>query len=216
VAAAVADVNGATVVRVHVEEGREPVGPALLDSLCGPGIVGAVLGAGRRPPEAAELGATALTVVRGADKPLVIVPRSLQVAPSAIHRVLLAIEDDRAATRALELGLAGFLDPGRVAVHLVHVVPPEQLPPILDRPTRDLAILAEELRARHLPQAVRAVVRVGPAGDHVASMCHLEVTDLVALAWHQDPAEGRAAVVKAVLRSSTVPVLLLPADGVGR
>jgi hypothetical protein len=214
VAVLVAEVAGATVRSVHVEDGTA-VAPVLLDALAAPDVIGAVLGAGRPDRGPGELGATVRAVVEGSDKPVVIVPRSLEATPGEVRRVLLPIEDRRATTRALERGVAGFLDRRLVDLELVHVLGPEGVPPILDRPTRDVATLADELRARHLPEAAGAVVRAGPVGNHVAAMCHPASADLVALLWHQDVSEGRARIVKAVLRSATVPVLLLPAGGVG-
>lgn len=62
------------------------------------------------------------------------------------------------------------------------------------------------------PQEVEVELRVGVPEEEVATVARETGADLIALGWRQQLASGRAAVVRAMLSSSEVPVLLIPLE----
>lgn len=73
----------------------------------------------------------------------------------------------------------------------------------------------EEFLARFCPvpaEDVAIELRVGVPEAEVAGVARETGADLIALGWSQELAPRRAAVVRAMLSSSAVPVLLIPLD----
>jgi nucleotide-binding universal stress UspA family protein len=180
----------------------------ILDVICEPQVIAAVMGArattgGRRP-----VGRTAAQVLEGAMKPVLIVPPEA-TPPDGIKRFLLPLEgkelSSAAAVRALEALLKGEME-----FLVIHIFTERSLPRMLDHPVRDLELLAKEFMATHLPHASSVELKSGHVGQRVVEACHGGVVDLVVLSWSQDTSGDHARVVKEVLSTSPVPVLLFP------
>jgi len=227
----VAALFGADVDAVHVHDGSDetpsalaarheldlrrlsgPVGATLLEAMSARNVVAAVVGARRSPTGRRPTGHTALHLLERTSKPIVVVPpepsgRSLQV----IRRLLLPLEGTEESSRPV-LDYLDTLIASDVELTVVHVFTSTTMPRILDRPARDLEMLAGEFLARHCPNAADIVVRIGPVGPQVADHCTAAHTDLVVMTWSQDTSPGHAEVVRDVLGRSEVPVLLLPSS----
>ncbi len=224
------ELTGAAVEAVHVLDGsvetptwlaahagvplrvvRGPVGRSLLAALEDPSVVMAVLGAratagGRRP-----VGRTALYVVEGAKKPVVVVPpETMAVPPRPFRRLLVPLEGTEESARPVGAALAPLLAPGAELL-VLHVFTTATAPSALDHPVRDLALWGEEFLARFCPGATSIELRGGLVSGQVAKVCSECHADLVVLSWSQDTSPGHARVVQDVLAHTTVPVLLLPA-----
>ena len=94
---------------------------------------------------------------------------------------------------------------------MLHVFTAATIPPVMDRPNRDLAMWGSEFLARHCPNASRIELRTGSIASRVNDVCREEHADLIVLSWSQNSSPGRATVVRDVLTHATVPVLLIPA-----
>jgi nucleotide-binding universal stress UspA family protein len=224
-----AELAGATVEAVHVGSTSEgliaqlarqfdlplrllagPVEAALLERINADDVVAAVLGArgatgGRQPA-----GHTASELMQRARCPVLVVPPDLACPQrSRWRRLLLPLEGHAESSRAAADALNDVIT-GEVETIVLHVFTPATAPPMLDRPSRDLALWADEFLARHGPPDARIECRSGSVADQVARECDAEHADLVALSWTQDMSAGHAAVIRDVLSRSTIPVLLLP------
>lgn len=197
-----------TGVRLTLLEG--PVGKALLEVMGSPEIVAAVVGArgttgGRRP-----VGSTALQILEGADKPVVVVPPEA-VSPRRLRRLLVPLDGTEASSRAVSEGLSHLFDP-QVELELVvlHVFTDVTLPRMLDHPRDDMNLLASEFMIAHMPHAASIDMRTGPVAARVTEVSGEKNVDLVVLSWSQLSMGGEGHVVQEVLSASTLPVLLLP------
>lgn len=217
--------TGAEVEAVHVEEGAGGLdavahaalplrrltgrtGHALLAALDAEDVIAMVIGAGVTPRGGHPVGETTLHVVTGTSKPVVVVPPAA-VAARPIRRFLLPLEGDEASSRPVLDALLPLLA-GDVELVVLHAFTEATLPRMLDRPSRDLALLGREFLASHCPPAARIELRSGPVADIVSEVSEEQGIDMVVLGWSQDSSKGRAQVVRAVLSSSSLPVLLLP------
>jgi len=63
---------------------------------------------------------------------------------------------------------------------------------------------------------VRLETRVGRPDQHIFPVARETDCDLIALAWAQELAPGRAIIVRETLRRGTIPVLLVPEKATGR
>ncbi|HVA08284.1 MAG TPA: universal stress protein [Acidimicrobiales bacterium] len=193
-------------VSFRVVEGS--VKPALFDALNAPEVIAAVVGAratsgGQRP-----VGRTAAHIIENLDKPVVLVPPEV-AAPISIRRILVPLEGAEASSRSVREQLRPLLV-AEVELIVLHVFTEATLPTMLDRPYRDLEILGREFLIRHHPQATHIDLRLGPVAERVAEVSAEHGADLIVLSWSQDATAGRAQVIREVLRSSTLPVMLLP------
>jgi nucleotide-binding universal stress UspA family protein len=228
-AAGIAALLHADVEAVHVEEGPHetpeavarrgavafrtlpgPVEPTLLAAVSEPGVVAAVLGARSSPGGRRPVGSTALHVLQRTATPIVVVPPdSVSATPRRFRRLLIPLEGSDAASQAVLDGLCPFLGDD-VDLVVLHVFTPATAPRIMDRPGRDLAVLADEFLRRHCPTATGLEWRAGSVPDAVMAVAPEVDADLVVLSWAQDISPTRAAVVREVLGRSKIPVLLLP------
>lgn len=191
-----------------------PVVPALLRAIAAPEVVAAVVGARATPAGRRPAGGTALAVVAGTDKPVVVVPPEAIGGSPRRYRLVVPLEGDAASSAALLDGLIPLLT-GDVELVVLHVFTPRTAPRFLDRPVRDLPLLGEEFLARHCPPGSRVELRTGSVAAGIHQLCRDESADLIVLSWSQTMGPGRAAVVMEVLGRAKVPVLLLPAEGTG-
>lgn len=230
VASIVADLLGAKVEAVHARENGEqtaraaaeaagiplrsigkPVVAALLEAGAEPDVVAIALGArgieaGRRPA-----GHVALQLALSLPKPLVVVPPE---AAGVLRRILVPLNgrDVSAGTLARTLMLAVHRE---LEVIVLHVHDQESIPLFSDQRQHELESWADEFLRRRCPcpELVRLETRIGTPGENVLQVAEETSADLIALGWSQDLAPGRAAVVRAALERSSVPLLLIPAVG---
>jgi hypothetical protein len=232
VAASLAELTGRTVLAVHVREGDTgpaeaaataagvplrvldgPVEATLLRAVDDPTVELAVFGARALPEGARPVGHVALLALEHAAKAVMIVPpngASTFFEPPI--RVLVPLEATTESSEAVRSWINDFCGAGAEIVAL-HVVTPRSAPRMLDHPEWDLPQWSDEFIEHFCPAADRIDLRTGEAHRRVAEASHDEPVDLVLLSWAQDTSAGHAAVVRAVLSRSTMPVLLVPVDG---
>jgi nucleotide-binding universal stress UspA family protein len=163
--------------------------------------------AGRRPA-----GKVALGVIVGANKPVVVVPPETDV-PYTLTRILVPLDATKQTAAALRATIELAHDTG-VEVVALHVLHDGSLPLFSDQPQHEADAWRHEFLARHAPrpERLRLETRVGVAAEHVRAVAAESGADLIAVGWSQDLTAGRAAVVRALLERSQVPILLLPVE----
>lgn len=230
-AAALAQLFDATLEAVHVQsDGREIVGGLarsagvplelvegeVVESLVAIGrqhdVAALVLGTREEHTADKPLGSTALAVVRGVEKPIVLIPpRAARL--ERIRRVLLPLE----GTRRTSLAPAAVLEVARSAavdVIVLHVFDEASLPEFTDQPQHETEVWANEFLARYCPVGLRSTslaLRIGEPAETVVQVAEESGVDLIALGWNQRLAPGRAAIVRAVLERGRLPLMLIPA-----
>ena len=157
-----------------------------------------------------EIGSTALEVVTTAHKPVFIIPPELS-AGFAVRRVLVPLEGSLSTSKAC----AALDVPGaeQVDVVILHVLDDRALPRFSDQPQHEWEAFGREFLARYSPwpvEHVRLETRLGRPDQHILPVARETDCDLVVLAWTQEPAPGRAYIVRDTLRRGTIPVLLVP------
>jgi nucleotide-binding universal stress UspA family protein len=230
-AAAVAQLFDATLEAVHVRSdgcetaagharrARVPleiVEGGVVESLVAMGrehdVAALVLGTREEHTADEPLGSTALAVVGGVEKPIVLIPP--RAAPlERIRRVLLPLEGSRRTSLApasvLEVAHSAAVD-----VIVLHVFDEESLPEFTDQPQHETEVWANEFLARYCPVGLRSVslaLRIGEPAETVVRVAEESGVDLIALGWNQLLAPGRAAIVRAVLERGRLPLMLIPA-----
>jgi nucleotide-binding universal stress UspA family protein len=232
-AAAVAQLFDATLEAVHVRSDgceiatghtlRASVPLEIVDG--GVGVVESLVAVGREHDVAAlvlgtreehtadkPLGSTALAVVGGVEKPIVLIPP--RAAPlERIRRVLLPLEGSRRTSLApasvLEVAHSAAVD-----VIVLHVFDEASLPEFTDQPQHETEVWANEFLARYCPVGLRSVslaLRIGEPAETVVRVAEESAVDLIALGWNQRLVPGRAAIVRAVLERGRLPLMLIPA-----
>lgn len=193
---------------------EKPVIPALIEAGRSPDVSCMALGArgvvaGPRPA-----GHVALELVRSLHKPLVVVPPD--AAAGTLRRILVPINGRRTTAVALAETLM-LACRQELEVIVLHVHEQDSIPMFTDQPHYELESWAQEFLRRHAgcpyPERVRLEVRIGLPGENVLQVAEETDADLIALGWSQDLRPGHAAVVRAALERSAVPVLLTPAEG---
>jgi nucleotide-binding universal stress UspA family protein len=180
-------------------------------------VVAVAFGARGIPTDPRPLGSTAQAVATAILKPVVILPPEARPR-TVIRRVLVPLEGDVATSRAprsfVQLGCEAEID-----VVVLHVLETGAIPAFTDQPQHEQAAWAEEFLARYCPWGVGGITletRVGRAEELIPLVARECACDLIALGWSQELAAGRAAVVRATLAATSVPVLLLPVEGLNR
>ena len=201
----------AEAARIELGVAEPPVGEALAAAAARPEVIAMVVGARATPGGRTPAGHTAVEIITAAEKPLVVVP-PVPRAPELIQRILVALDGTSASATALrrtmELAHRGELD-----VVVLHVHEEATLPAFEEQGHHEHEAWTHEFIERWCPGAAeltRLDVRVGPPGPRLLQAIRDVRADLVALAWSQSLAPGRAAVVREALSSSPVPVLLIP------
>jgi nucleotide-binding universal stress UspA family protein len=228
-ARAVADVLDAEVEAIHVRTDGETAARSAADAAGVPlrilsgdilsalreageecDVVAVVIGARGLPTSPHPLGATATRVATTLPKPVVVVPPDAEGRP--LRRILVPLEGSRSTSLAprslIEVALGRGLE-----VVVLHVIGGESIPAFTDQPQHEQTAWAEEFLARYCPAGIGSVVfetRVGRPEVLVPVASSRLQADLVALAWSQELAAGRAPVVRATLELSKLPVLLVP------
>jgi nucleotide-binding universal stress UspA family protein len=173
--------------------------------------VALVVGTRARAHGEREIGSTALEVVTSAHKPVFATPPDL-VAHFAIRRVLVPLEGTLSTSYAPYTALDA---PGaeHVEVVILHVLDENALPPFSDQPQHEWETFRHEFLARYSRwpfEQVRLETRVGRPDEHILPVARELDCDLIALAWAQELAPGRASIVRETLRRGSLPVLLMP------
>ena len=228
----IARVFGADVAAVHVVQGgaqrvrgvaaeehvplaelEGPPGARLAQALEDDDAVALVVGTRTRPQGVREIGSTALEVVTTARKPVFAIPPELPAA-FAIRRVLVPLEGSLSTSSAhapypaLDLPGAEHVD-----IVILHVLEEDALPAFSDQPQHEWEAFGREFLARYSPwpvEHVRLETRVGRPDRHILPVARETHCDLIALAWEQELAPGRASIVRDTLRRGRIPVLLMP------
>lgn len=199
------DLAARAAVPLGVFEG--PVAEVLVRELGGAGVQVAVIGArsttgGRRP-----VGSVTRNVIQRCGRPVLVVPpEAVDLRP--IRSALVPVEGTHQTTWPLEEWLPRLA--GRVDLMGLHVLTPERTPAMLDRPVRDMLLIADAFHERHLPGADRLEMRSGHVASQVIACSQEQEVDLIILTWMQSGAAGRSQTVLEVLGRSPIPVLLIP------
>jgi nucleotide-binding universal stress UspA family protein len=227
VAREVARVLGAEVDAVHVVEPEAPdseveivgedlplrylhgaVGESLTEQ-AEDEVVRAVVVGLRRVGTRHAPGATALAVIAGVRKPVVVVPPQTRAGYS-LNKVLVPVQGAPAdeLENVIELSTAAHVEPV-----FLHVLDERAVPMFEDQPHYDMEAWCEEFLARWVPGVERGSVmevRVGSARDEIPRAAADVGADLIVLGWAQDLSEGHARVVRGVLERSPIPTALIP------
>jgi hypothetical protein len=154
---------------------------------------------------------TAFAVARRVDKPMLLVPPSLDKWPGP-HRVLVPLDGTGVTALAASAALADLSIPDTVAT-TVHVFDERTVPQFWDSPQHEYEAWTKEFRARYCEAIGDGLeVRAGPVADQLAEMAASGAFDMVVVVWSQQTHGGRAVVVADLLAGSTVPILLVPAS----
>lgn len=177
------------------------------------GVAGLVIGARRLPTAihaVAAVGSVTLRVITSAAAPVVVVPAEGS-APERFHRVLVPMDESPATAASVRAAID--LADDDVQITLLHVYDEASLPSFDDQPQYESEVWADEFTARYAPAArghVDLALRVGSPAEEVLAAATELPADLIALGWGQDLSTNHAGVVRAVLRRSRVPVVLMP------
>jgi nucleotide-binding universal stress UspA family protein len=173
--------------------------------------VALVIGVRAQPRGEREIGSTTLEVVTTAHKPVFIIPPELP-AGFAVRRMLVPLEGSLSSSYApypaLDVPGAEHVD-----VVILHVLEEHTLPAFSDQPQHEWEAFDREFLVRYSPwpiEHVRLETRVGRPDQHILPVAREADCDLIALAWAQELAPGRASIVCETLRRGTIPVLLVP------
>ncbi|MDQ2897491.1 MAG: universal stress protein, partial [Actinomycetota bacterium] len=175
-----------------------------------PRVIAVVLGARGARPSALPAGHVALEVITRVYKPVVVVPPTA-TAHRRIAQVLIPLEGTEESSQAISdlVELAGRLD---AEVLVLHIHAPDAVPAFEDQPQYAIPAWNSEFIARFVtPEShVKVISHVGEPTDHIVAVAVNVQADLIALAWNQNLAPGRATVVRETLAQSPIPVILLP------
>ncbi|HET9075827.1 MAG TPA: universal stress protein [Acidimicrobiales bacterium] len=184
-----------------------PVAETVLEEAGRPGVEAVVMGArtteaGRRP-----VGSTTRHVIQRCPRPVLIVPPEA-IDSRPLRTALVPLDGTAQASSALDAWIPRLA--GQMALIGLHVFTMGTSPPMLDRPVRDMLMLADEFQERHLPGADRVEMRSGHVAARIIELSGERGADLVVLSWSQSGAPGRAQTVLEVLSLSQIPTFLLP------
>lgn len=199
---------------------RETAGDAvdrIVEESKAPGVIAIVVGC-RSLEAGPAVGHVAIEVVKAVDKPVLAVPPSVP-EPHPVQRILVPLDGTGATTSALREVLEEVHHDNGPELVAVHVFEPDSLPRFGDQLTHEVEAWSEEFLDRYSPVGpgrLRLELRVGMPADVLRSVAEEVGADLVAVGWARDLSAGRASIVRALLRSSPVPVLLLPVAHAGK
>lgn len=176
-----------------------------------PEVVALVIGARGTPAGRRPIGHTAMQLITTVAKPLVVVPPDAR-EPELIDTILVPLDGSPESAAAVSRTIELARDAG-IEVVVLHVREEAALHAFSDQLHHEGPAWVEEFLARFCPvpaQDVEVELRVGVPEEEVAGVAREMGADLIALGWSQELSPGRAAVVRAMLSSSAVPVLLIP------
>lgn len=177
-----------------------------------PDVSTLVLGTREAPSATRPLGSTAIELIGGVEKPVLLVPPRAP-ALERIRTVLLPLEGTPETSLAPAVVLELAHD-AAVDVLVLHVLDATSLPLFTDQPQHETEAWTTEFLARYCPRGLRSVrlaLRVGEPDETIVRVAEESGADLIALGWNQRLAPGRAAIVRTVLERGRLPILLIPA-----
>jgi nucleotide-binding universal stress UspA family protein len=207
------DLNIATsTAGVPLHEWPGPIGDRLLEVLELPQVFGTVMGmrtfiSGPRPA-----GHTALQVLRGTSKPLVLVPPEAAMAEIFTPRRLLVPLDGSPQASKAFVDIEGHIqDDTNVEVVILYTLN-GLTPHMIDHPYYDLPIWGEDFLRRYCPGENRSFQwsTGNPASAVIDVSTELD-SDLIVLSFAGDIEVGHGAVIREVIGRSSVPVIIVPA-----
>ena len=96
------------------------------------------------------------------------------------HRLLVPLEGSEHSSGPIVDTLCPLIV-ADVELVVLHVFTAATIPPVMDRPNRDLAMWGSEFLARHCPNASRIELRTGSIASRVNDVCREEHADLIVL-----------------------------------
>lgn len=185
----------------------------ILNALSDDDVVIGVIGTGGEGAGRSNVGHVARGVMTSTSKPIVLVPPDAVGLDSRGPVKVIVPLDGTPETAG---GLRAVLD--RLAEHHLEIVPMHvfnaaNAPQYWDHFYYDFPAWHERFRQDNFgPLSARLEVRRGPVVAEVLRLAEAEGAGLIAVAWSQTLAPGHALVVIELVRSTKVPVLLVPAD----
>jgi nucleotide-binding universal stress UspA family protein len=169
-----------------------------------PGVRLVVLGA------APDAGSWAGALLEECPCPVLVLPAAGLPHATDVARVLVPLDGTAESAAAVEETVDLFAATGIDTV-VLHVFDSGTTPSFWDQAAHARRSWGEEFLVRNLgrPDA-RLEVRAGSPGQEVLAAAEAERADLIALAWSQHLAPGRAATVRRALSAARIPVLLVP------
>ena len=160
--------------------------------------------------------AIAMRLAAAIAQPVVFVPRATRL-PFALGRVLIPLDGSRQAIEAVAEAARIVRDTGADVI-VLHCLHGGAVPLFEDHPQYEAGDWAREFTARFSGAFGEATleVREGPPAEHAVDVCESVAADLIVLGWSRRPAPTRARTVRAILRRSAVPVMLLPTQAHSR
>lgn len=187
----------------------EPI-PALQRAAAAPDVRLLVVGCRDRPAGPTPAGHVALALIEQLSKPVVVVPPQTRAAAgNELSRVLVPLDDTDEASAAVEPIVRVFAGSG-LEVTVLHVFDEEHPPAFLDQSHHALEAWGHEFLARHADTGLKLVLRSGTPRRRVLDVAADEHVDLITMGWSQDLSPGHAHIIRELLRSSLIPLLLLP------
>ncbi|QEC48300.1 universal stress protein [Baekduia soli] len=174
-----------------------------------PDIAALVVGARGLPEGRHPAGHVTQELMTSLERPLVVVPPAGR--PShRMQRILVALDGSAAAAEALRPLMRAAQDAGLTIV-VVHVLDPRTAPPFIDQPHHWCEAYIQEFRARNVVDGDAEIhLRAGDPPERLLDAARQLDADIVALAWSQTLAPGRAAVVRNAVADGELPVVLVP------
>ncbi|HEX5534680.1 MAG TPA: universal stress protein [Actinomycetales bacterium] len=178
------------------------------------GTIG-VLGARARQDDPRPAGGVAASVITAVTTPVVVVgPRTTAPRHRVLSRLVVPLDGTTETPDSVAPLVRLFVGAG-LDVVLCHVFDRTTTPSFWDQPQHESRSWAEEFRTRWEGDSggdSGAGVRCssGEAADEILSAVDAEDGDLLMVAWARDVSGDRAAVVKALLAESRVPIVLVP------
>lgn len=179
-------------------------------ALAAPGVVLGVVGI--HDADGPRAHGTTASFLLAADRPLLVVPPGSRPLGPVLRRVLLPLDGAITTTRAAEGAIELLRHTGAQFV-VLHTFTQGTIPSFWSDEPEVQTAWEQEFLARYFRAANgRLILRRGDPGRHVVDLAETAGADLVVLGWHQDLSDEHAAVVRAALQRSPVPVLLMPAE----
>jgi hypothetical protein len=185
----------------------------ILDALDEDAAVMAVIGTGVERFAPAGVGHVARNVITSARKPIVLVPpEAVGFDPTGPVKVIVPLDGAPATARGLRVVLRRLADRDTEIVAM-HVFNRTSAPEYWDHFYYDFPAWHARFRRDNFQwPAARLEVGRGSVVAEILRLAEAEHAGLIGVGWSQVFGPGRAAVVTELLRSTKVPVLLVPAD----
>lgn len=150
------------------------------------------------------------SVVRLANKPIVLVPPEARMSRPAIGRVLVPLDGSPGSSAAVS-GVVDLLASAGVDLVVLHVFDAATAPRFWDQMAYAPQAWAEEFLTRNVhASGARLELRSGSPGEQVVDVAAEENADLIAMGWSQTLEGERARTVRRSVLDSGIPVMLMP------